>query len=80
MKRYFLKQNVDEEKLLEYGFEILDTPAGIAAIYSTKDDLDSLITILKPPIREVKTRYQNHNSNIDELVKPIKDILDERNV
>jgi hypothetical protein len=80
MKRYFLKQNVTDETLEKYGFEFMDTPAGRAAIYPMQKEIDSLIVILRPPIREIKSRYQKETNDLEETIKSIKELLDERNV
>lgn len=81
MKRYFLKQTIDELTLIKYGFNIMETPVGTAAILQEKEnDINSLIVILKPPVREVKHRYQNADEKLETLIKGIRDLVDERNV
>jgi len=80
MKKYYLRPNVTEQMLLENGFTLMDTPVGRAAIYTEDKEIDSLIVILNPPIRELKNRYQNNSSNIENVIKPLKKLLEERNV
>ena len=81
MKRYFLKSTIDELTLIKYGFNLMETPVGTAAILEKESgDINSLIVILKPPIREVKHRYQDANEKLEALIKDIKDLVDERNV
>jgi archaellum component FlaC len=59
----------------------METPVGTAAILEKESgDINSLIVILKPPIREVKHRYQNADEKLETLIKDIKDLVDERNV
>jgi hypothetical protein len=74
MKRYFLKDKVNEKNLKERGFSFLNTPAGIAAVRE-----DEIIIILNPPIREVKHRYQNSNQDLEEKIRDIMDLLEVRN-
>jgi hypothetical protein len=75
MKRYFLKDKVNEEMLKEKGFTFMDTPVGKAAVRQ-----DDIIIILNPPIREIKHRYQNPTEELDIKVSDIMDLLEVRNV
>jgi hypothetical protein len=81
MKKYFLKPNITDEVLKNYGFVFLETSVGRAAVYEDPNDkVKSMIVILKPPIRQIKHRYQNPNSTLEDLIKIINDLVDERNV
>jgi hypothetical protein len=75
MKRYFLKEKVNEDTLRKRGFTFLETPVGKAAV---KDD--EIIVILNPPIREIKHRYQKPAEELDNKVFDIMDLLEVRNV
>jgi hypothetical protein len=75
MKRYFLKDNVNEKMLKDRKFTFLDTPAGKAAVRE-----DDIIVILNPPIREVKHRYQHSTQELDIKLYDIMDLLVVRNV
>jgi hypothetical protein len=75
MKRYFLKEKVNEDILKKRGFTFLNTPVGKAAVRD-----DAIIIILNPPIREIKHRYQNPEEELDSKVFDIMDLLEVRNV
>jgi hypothetical protein len=75
MKRYFLKEKVNETMLKERGFTFMNTPVGKAAVRD-----DEIIVILNPPIREIKHRYQSPTEELDAKVSDIMDLLEVRNV
>jgi len=80
MKKYFLREKVSEEDLIEHSFRILQTPAGKAAVRIIDEEDNAIIIILEPPIREIKHRYPTSKKEIEEKIEDILDLVEVVNV